>query len=61
MSKSKKARVVRVKSFKELPEVVRPGTYVINGVRVEVVRSLSRDGLRMLVRGVREAESRGWA
>ena len=47
---SKKVRVVKVKSFKELPEVVRPGTYVINGSKVVVEEPIRRSTLKVLVK-----------
>ena len=44
-----KARVVRVKSWSELPEVLEPGEYYVNGERVVMRERVSRDALKRTI------------
>lgn len=46
-------RVVRVRSWSELPEILEPGTYYVNGRRVVVYSPVSREALRKTSRYVR--------
>ena len=54
------SRVVKVKSLSELPKVIKLGTYEFRGVRVRVVESMSREAFSILIKSIKEAESRGW-
>ncbi|MEB2836653.1 MAG: hypothetical protein GSR80_001014 [Desulfurococcales archaeon] len=49
------ARVVRVKSWSELPEVLEPGVYYVDGrkytIRVRVSRKAVVDAIRRAKRG----------
>ncbi len=38
-------KIVEVRSWRELPEMLEPGVYVIAGERVEVLERVSRDAL----------------
>jgi len=39
-------RIVRAKSWSELPEVLEPGTYYVGGERIVVRERVSRDSLK---------------
>ena len=43
---AQKARVVRARSWDELPEVLEPGTYYINGEGIEAWEPVSKASLR---------------
>ena len=51
---SKKVRVVKVRSWRDLPEVLKPGVYIVDGVRIKVYEEEDRDFIRMAVRGIKE-------
>lgn len=38
-------KIVEVRSWNELPEVLEPGIYIIAGERIEVEEKVSRDAL----------------
>ena len=38
-------RVIEVRSWRDLPEVLEPGIYVVAGERIEVEERVSRDAL----------------
>ncbi len=40
-----KTKVIRVKSWNELPDILKPGTYVIKGRRVRVYREVDKETL----------------
>lgn len=44
-----KPRVVRVKSWSELPEVLEPGEYHVDGERIVVRERVSRDALKRTI------------
>ena len=44
-----KARVVRVRSWSELPDILEPGEYYVNGERVVVRERVSRDALKRTI------------
>lgn len=53
------ARVVRVKSWSELPEVLEPGySYDVDGVIIKPRVRLSREEARAIVAGVKEMTRR---
>jgi len=49
-------RVVRVKSWSELPETLEPGVYEVDGARLEIREPLERDEARELVRLVKRVD-----
>ncbi len=49
MAKSQ-PKVIRVKSWDELPEVLKPGVYIVNGKRIEVYEPVHRENLRRIMR-----------
>ena len=42
-------RVVKVKTWNELPEILEPGVYYINGERITVKERVSRDSLKRTI------------
>ncbi len=38
-------KIIEVSSWKELPEVLEPGVYIVAGERIEVEEKVSRDAL----------------
>ncbi len=46
MSDGSKARVVRVGRWTELPEVLEPGVYIVDGEEIVVRERVSRDALK---------------
>jgi hypothetical protein len=54
-----KARVVKARSWSELPEILEPGVaYEVDGVIIEPRVEMSRAEARALARGVREMARR---
>ncbi len=49
-----KARVVKVKSWNELPDILEPGEYKIDGVILKVREPTEKEELMMFVRGVKK-------
>ena len=47
-------KIVRVKSWDELPEVLEPGEYKVNGVIIRVREPTEKEELMMFVRGVKK-------
>ncbi len=43
---AQKTRVVEVRSWSELPEVLEPGIYIVDGERFVVRERVSRDSLK---------------
>lgn len=39
-------RIVEARSWRDLPEVLEPGVYIVSGKRIEVLEKVSRDALR---------------
>ncbi len=48
------SRVVRVRSWDELPEVLKPGVYEVGGVRFRVYEEEDRDFIRMSIESIKE-------
>jgi len=56
---AQKTRVVRAKSWEELPEILEPGTiYDVDGVMIKPMARLSRDEAKGIALGVREMACR---
>ena len=53
-----KPRVVRVKSWSELPEVLEPGEYVIDGVTLRLKEPLEKEDARELVSLVKRVDKK---
>ena len=51
---SSRAKVVRVKSWDELPDTLSPGVYYVDGVKVEVRGRVPKEEVRMAVSGVKQ-------
>ncbi len=45
-SMAKPERIIKVRSWSELPETLEPGVYFINGDRIVVRETVSRDALK---------------
>ena len=45
----RRPRVVRVRVWSRLPEVLEPGVYIVNGLRVVVRERVARDALKRTV------------
>ena len=43
---AQKPRIVKAGSWSELPDVLEPGVYIINGARIVVKERVSRDSLK---------------
>jgi len=46
-------KVVRVSSVDELPEVLKPGVYIVDGVRIRVYEEEDRDFVHIAVKGIK--------
>ena len=46
---AKPERIIKVRSWSELPEILEPGVYIINGDRIVVRETVSRDALKRTV------------
>ena len=44
-----KIRIVEARDWRELPEVLEPGVYIIAGERIEVEEKVSRDALKRTI------------
>ena len=51
-------KVIEVKSWDELPEVLEPGVYIVNGETVEIVERVEREFIRMAVSGIKKLHKR---
>ncbi len=47
-------RIVRVKSWADLPEVLEPGEYHVGGERFVIYEPIERDVWLRIVKGIRE-------
>ena len=47
------ARVVKARSWNELPEILEPGEYHVDGVRITIREPVEKDEVMMFVRGVK--------
>ena len=52
-SESRKARVIRARSWDELPEILPPGTYYVGDVKVEIRERVSKEEAMMVVSGIK--------
>ena len=55
---AQKTRVVRAKSWEELPEVLEPGVYEVNGEMFTIVEPIERDIWRQIVKGIKRLHRR---
>ncbi len=51
-------KVVRVRSWSELPEVLKPGVYEVEGERFTVVEPVEREFIRMAIPGIKRFHKR---
>ncbi len=49
-----KTKVIKVKSWSELPEVLKPGVYVVDGKRFIVKKTVEREFMRVAIEGIEE-------
>lgn len=55
-----KTKVIKVRSWDELPEVVGPGAYIVDGVKIRVYEEV-KDFVCMAVKGVKELHRKHYA
>jgi len=55
---AKQLRVVKAKSWSELPEILEPGEYHVSGEKFIVYEPVEKEFMRMTVRGVKEMHKR---
>ena len=48
-----KPRLVRVRSWDDLPEVLEPGIYEVDGERFEIYEPVEKEVWRMAVKGIK--------
>ncbi len=58
MPKSKPGRVVRAKSWSELPEILEPGTYYVDGSKFVIHEPVEKEFWMMAVKGVKRLAKR---
>lgn len=45
---------IRAKSWSELPEILDPGTYIVDGEKFTIVEPMERDAMRMAIKGIKK-------
>ena len=53
-----KPRVVRVRSWSELPDILEPGEYHVDGEKFVVYEPVERDFMKMAIRGIKKMHRR---
>ena len=49
-----KTRIVRARSWSELPEILEPGVYYVNGTKIVIRETVEKDEVMMFTRGVKK-------
>ena len=55
---AQKTRVVKAKTWDELPEVLEPGEYHVDSERFTVVEPVEKEFMRMAVSGIKKLHER---
>jgi len=55
---AQKPRVVRAESWSDLPEVLEPGTYYVDGEKFTVVEPVEKEFMRMAIPGIKKLHTR---
>ena len=55
---AQKAKVVKVKSWDDLPEVLEPGEYHVGGERFTIVEPVEKEFMRMAISGIKKLHER---
>ena len=48
------SKIIKVKDWSELPEILKPGTYYIDGVKVTVRKPVEKEEVMMFTHGVKK-------
>jgi hypothetical protein len=51
---AQRPRVVRARSWDELPEILEPGTYIVDGEKFIVVEPVEKEFMRMAISGIKK-------
>ena len=55
---AQKTRVVRAKSWSELPEILEPGVYEVDGEKFTVTEPVEREFMFMAISGIKRLHKR---
>jgi len=53
-----KAKSTRARTWEELPEILQPGTYYVNGVKLEIREPITKEEARMAATGIKRLANR---
>ena len=53
-----KTKVIKAKSWDELPEILEPGEYYVDGEKFTIVEPVERDVWRQVIKGIKRLHKR---
>ncbi|NPA05738.1 MAG: hypothetical protein GXO09_06570 [Crenarchaeota archaeon] len=51
-------KIIRAKSWDELPEILEPGEYEVNGERFRIMEPVERDTWHKIIKGIKKLHAR---